>query len=41
MQSLHQTIGYHTISNWLQSKGFRAFKFQEEAWQHIINQKSG
>jgi len=41
MQSLHQTKGYSIISNWLQSKGFRAFAFQEEAWQHIINQKSG
>ena len=41
MQSLHQTIGYIIISNWLQSKGFRAFAFQEETWQNIINQKSG
>src|SRR5688500_4674338 len=33
--------GYQVISNWLSSRGFRAFTFQEEAWQHIINKESG
>lgn len=41
MQPLHQTKGYQVITQWLQSKGFRAFQFQEQAWQHIITGKSG
>ena len=41
MHNLHQTIGYRIVSNWLQAKGFRAFAFQEEAWQNIVDQKSG
>jgi ATP-dependent Lhr-like helicase len=27
--------------DWLQSKGFQPFVYQEEAWQHILNGKSG
>lgn len=41
MPPLPRTKGYEVITQWLQSKGFRAFSFQEEAWQHIINGKSG
>lgn len=41
MQPLHRTKGYQVITHWLQSKGFRAFVFQEEAWHHIISGKSG
>lgn len=38
---LHTTTGYTVIHKWLADKGFYAFQFQEEAWQHIINGKSG
>jgi len=38
---LHTTTGYKVIHQWLAGKGFHAFQFQEEAWQHIINGKSG
>lgn len=38
---LHKTIGYKVIRAWLGGKGFHAFQFQEEAWQHIINGDSG
>ena len=39
--SLHDTPGYIVINKWLASKGLHPFLFQEQAWQHIINQKSG
>ncbi|MEP7229103.1 MAG: ligase-associated DNA damage response DEXH box helicase [Ginsengibacter sp.] len=29
------------VSLWLESKGYAPFTFQEETWQHIINNKSG
>ncbi|MCC6287187.1 MAG: ligase-associated DNA damage response DEXH box helicase [Chitinophagaceae bacterium] len=38
---LHQTIGYRIISEWLTKKNLKAFIFQEETWQHIIDGKSG
>jgi ATP-dependent helicase Lhr and Lhr-like helicase len=38
---VRQTRGYQVISEWLSAKGLSPFKFQEEAWQHIINGKSG
>lgn len=38
---LQQTIGYQAISEWLAKKNYRAFAFQEETWQHIIESKSG
>lgn len=38
---LHQTKGYQVINQWLQSRGFKAFAFQEESWQEISNGKSG
>jgi ATP-dependent Lhr-like helicase len=38
---LNNTKGYKVIHDWLQSKGFHAFSFQEEAWQCIINGESG
>lgn len=41
MPSLHQSPGYKIVHDWLESKGYRPFKFQEEAWQHIITQQSG
>lgn len=39
--NLHSTTGYHVITNWLTSKGLTPFPFQEETWQHIIQQESG
>jgi len=38
---LKNTEGYRIINNWLASKGFQPFAYQEEAWQHIINGNSG
>lgn len=41
MTKLENTEGYFVIKNWLASKNFVPFAYQEEAWQHIINGKSG
>lgn len=41
MQRLPETKGYEVISNWLHSKGYRAFQFQEQTWQYIIEGRSG
>jgi ATP-dependent Lhr-like helicase len=38
---LKATIGYKVVNNWLQRKSFKPFAYQEEAWQHIINNESG
>src|ERR1044072_6658124 len=38
---LYTTQGYKIINNWLQAKGLHPFLFQEQAWQHIIEGKSG
>jgi ATP-dependent Lhr-like helicase len=38
---LENTIGYKIIHQWLSSKGYSPFTFQEETWQHIIDKKSG
>jgi ATP-dependent Lhr-like helicase len=38
---LKDTKGYQIITEWLAAKDFIPFAFQEETWQHIINQKSG
>ncbi len=38
---LKSTKGYSVIQQWLASNSMQAFRFQEEAWQHIINNKSG
>ena len=38
---LKNTKGYSVIQEWLASKQMQAFRFQEETWQHIINNKSG
>ncbi|HEX8316518.1 MAG TPA: DEAD/DEAH box helicase, partial [Flavisolibacter sp.] len=35
------TIGYQVIQQWLASKGFKPFAYQQESWQHIINGQSG
>ena len=41
MTILKNTIGYKLIKEWLVSKGFKPFAYQEEAWNHIINGESG
>ncbi len=38
---LETTKGYAVINTWLKEKGLSPFQFQQEAWQHIINKKSG
>ena len=38
---LTNTNGYKIILSWLESKSHQPFTFQKEAWQHIINNKSG
>lgn len=38
---LKSTEGYRVINQWLASKDFIPFAFQEETWQLIINKKSG
>jgi ATP-dependent Lhr-like helicase len=35
------TKGYRIINSWLSSKSHQPFLFQQQAWQHIINRKSG
>ncbi|MEO8412348.1 MAG: ligase-associated DNA damage response DEXH box helicase [Ginsengibacter sp.] len=39
--TLDKTKGYAIIQQWLTSKGYTPFTFQEETWQHIIDKKSG
>jgi ATP-dependent Lhr-like helicase len=38
---LHTTTGYKIITQLLAQNQYRPFDFQEQAWQHIINCKSG
>ncbi|MFT3843508.1 MAG: ligase-associated DNA damage response DEXH box helicase [Lacibacter sp.] len=38
---LQQSSGYRVIKSWLLSKSIAPFPFQEEAWQHMLNNKSG
>ncbi|MEX6686729.1 ligase-associated DNA damage response DEXH box helicase [Danxiaibacter flavus] len=38
---LEQTKGYNIIQKWLRAKGFKAFDFQKQAWQYIVNDESG
>jgi len=38
---LHLTPGYQRIASWLSAKGLYPFAFQEEAWRHIADNKSG
>jgi ATP-dependent Lhr-like helicase len=41
LPKLKDTPGYEIIYAWLKSNGNSPFLFQEQTWQHIINQKSG
>jgi ATP-dependent Lhr-like helicase len=38
---LKETIGYRTIREWMETQGRQPFAFQEETWQHILDQGSG
>ncbi len=38
---LKTTKGYSVIHQWLASNNMQAFRFQQETWQHILNNKSG
>src|SRR4051812_13156435 len=38
---LTTTPGYSVIQKWLASNDRKPFEFQEQAWQHIIDQESG
>lgn len=33
--------GYIIVNNWLETKGFKPFLFQQQAWQFIANDESG
>jgi ATP-dependent Lhr-like helicase len=39
--SLKDTFGYKVVSEWLASQNMTPFTFQEQAWEHIINKRSG
>ena len=41
MKKPGQTKGYQVITDWLAKKNMQAFSFQEEAWHHITEGKSG
>src|SRR5215207_1243914 len=38
---LTETKGYTLIRDWLSSRGYQPFAYQEETWAHILNGKSG
>jgi ATP-dependent helicase Lhr and Lhr-like helicase len=38
---LYNTPGYKVVSSWFTTLNMKPFSFQEEAWQHIINKRSG
>ena len=41
VKNLYDTPGYKIVNAWFASLNMKPFAFQEEAWQHIINQRSG
>ena len=38
---LKETIGYKTIVAWMETEGRQPFAFQEEAWEYILQGRSG
>ncbi len=38
---LKQSKGNSVVNDWLNEKGFNAFAFQQQTWQHILNKESG
>ena len=41
MTELKETKGYQVIQQWLDSKGYQPFAFQEEAWEQVLAGQSG
>ncbi|HEU4902628.1 MAG TPA: DEAD/DEAH box helicase, partial [Flavisolibacter sp.] len=41
MMNLKKTKGYGVVRDWLATKGYQPFAYQEEAWQRIISGESG
>ncbi len=39
--NVKETIGYRVIREWMEAEGRRPFVFQEETWQHILENQSG
>jgi len=39
--NVKDTIGYRVIREWMEAEGRRPFAFQEETWQHILENHSG
>ncbi len=40
-KAIKKTPGYKIMHDWFNSKKIKPFSFQEEAWEHIINGRSG
>jgi len=38
---LRETKGYKVVSGWLAQKRFHPFLFQEQTWQHLLDNESG
>lgn len=38
---LQSTQGYRIVNRWLEDKGYKPFRFQQETWQHIIDHENG
>ncbi|MFL5774560.1 MAG: ligase-associated DNA damage response DEXH box helicase [Flavisolibacter sp.] len=41
MVQLETTKGYNIIKQWLESRGYKPFEYQEETWDHILLNRSG
>jgi len=41
LTQLYASEGYRVMKNWLATRHFQPFIFQEEAWSHIIHRRSG
>jgi ATP-dependent Lhr-like helicase len=41
VKQLEESIGYKVIVDWLAAYNRKPFLFQQQAWQHIIQQESG
>ncbi len=38
---INKTPGFKIITEWLSTKGYHPFHFQQQTWQHILNGESG
>ncbi|WP_121352250.1 ligase-associated DNA damage response DEXH box helicase [Flavisolibacter nicotianae] len=41
MKDLKKSKGYAVVRDWLATRGYKPFAYQEEAWRHICNGESG